>query len=308
MKKGKPSFSAEVMAFYRAAESAKPEAERLYYDPLARAFLRMPLRLLAGSRMLAGLTIWFLTERWIPGGVGVVLARSRYIDDCLKGCLAEGVGQLVILGAGYDSRAYRSDILSRDVKVFEVDHPATQRAKIRRLIDSLGYLPRHVAYTPVNLMEEPPGKRLIEKGYERSLKTLFICEGVSYYLSAKAMDGVLSFVAESSAPGSSLVFDYFVQMTADEARKAKMSHWRLERMARSARLSGEPVLFRMQPLAVEGFLAQRGFELKTNLAAQDLKSIYFTGKNEKRQVSPHLAVAHATVRGPTRDGVGSCCS
>src|SRR5512136_204935 len=107
MKEGKPSFSAEVMAFYRAAESAKPEAERLYYDPLAKSFLRLPLRLLAGSRLLSGMAIWFFTERWFPGGVGVVLARSRYVDDCLKDCLADGIGQLVILGAGYDSRAYR---------------------------------------------------------------------------------------------------------------------------------------------------------------------------------------------------------
>jgi methyltransferase (TIGR00027 family) len=295
MKEGKPSFSAEVMAFYRAAESAKPEAERLYYDPLAKGFLRTPLRLLTRSRLLSGMIIWFFTERWIPGGVGVVLARSRYVDDCLRDCLTEGIGQLVILGAGYDSRAYRSSVFGRDVKVFEVDHPATQMAKTRKLIDSLGSLPRYVAYTPINLMGGALDKGLLESGYDRSLKTLFICEGVSYYLSAEAVDEILTFVADNSAKGSSIVFDYFVQMSADKARESGTSQRRLERIAQSAKRSGEPVIFRMRPESVGEFLSSRGFGLKANLAAQDLKRLYFKGKNQRRPVSPHLAVVHATV-------------
>lgn len=295
MKQGKPSFSAEVMAFYRAAESAKPEAERLYYDPFARGFLRTPLRLLTRSRLLTGLIIWFFTERWIPGGVGVVLARSRYVDDRLGDCLAEGIGQLVILGAGYDSRAYRSGVFRGDVKVFEVDHPATQKAKIRKLIDSLGSLPRHVVYAPIDMMAEAPGEGLLERGYNSSLKTLFICEGVSYYLSAKAVDEILAFVANNSAVGSSIVFDYFVQTSADEARKSMISRWRLERIARSGRRTGEPVLFRMQPESVGEFLSVRGFQMRANVTAQELKRLYFKDKNQRRPVSPHLAVVYATV-------------
>jgi|MudIll2142460700_1097286.scaffolds.fasta_scaffold01776_7 methyltransferase (TIGR00027 family) len=295
MREGKPSFSAEVMAFYRAAESAKPETERLYDDPLAKGFLRTPLRLLTRSRLLSGMIIWFFTERWIPGGVGVVLARSRYIDDCLRDCLAEGIGQLVILGAGYDSRAYRFSAFRRDVKVFEVDHPATQMAKTRKLIDSLGSLPRHVAYAPVNLMGGALDKGLFESGYNRSLKTLFICEGVSYYLSTEAVDKILTFVANNSARGSSIVFDYFVQMSADEARESGTSQWRLERIAQSGRLAGEPVLFRMRPESVGEYLSGRGFQLKANVTAQDMKRLYFEGKNQRRPVSPHLAVVHATV-------------
>lgn len=295
MKEGKPSFSAEVMAFYRAAESAKPDSERLYDDPLAKGFLRTPLRLLTRSRLLTGATIWFFTERWIPGGVGVVLARSRYVDDCLRDCLAEGIGQLVILGAGYDSRAYRFSTLRRDVKVFEVDHPATQRAKTRKLTNLLGSLPGHVVYAPINLMRGALDKGLLESGYDRSLKTLFICEGVSYYLSARAFEEILSFVADNSARGSSIVFDYFVHLSADKARESGISPKRLERIAQSAKRSGEPVLFRMSPDSVEEFLSGRGFQLKANLTAQELKRLYFKGKNQKRPVSPHLAVVHATV-------------
>jgi len=283
------------MAFYRAAELAKPENERLYYDPIAKDFLRMPLRLLIRSRLLSGMIIWFFTERWVPGGVGVVLARSRYIDDCLGDCLAEGIGQLVILGAGYDSRAYRFGVLKRDVKVFEVDHPATQTAKTRKLRRLLGSLPSHVVYAPVDLMKGDLDKRLFDSGYDRNLNTLFICEGVSYYLSAQAVDEVLAFVASNSAKGSSIVFDYFVQTTADKAGESGISRKKLEQIAQSAKRHGEPVIFRMRPESVGEFLSRRGFQLKANVTAQDLKRLYFKGRNHRRRVSAHLAVVHATV-------------
>jgi methyltransferase (TIGR00027 family) len=295
MREGKPSFSAEVMAFYRAAESAKPRVERLYYDPLAEGFVRMPWRLLTRSKLLAGMITWFFTERWFPGGVEVVLARSRYVDDCLIGCLAEGTGQLVILGAGYDSRAYRFGALGRDVKVFEVDHPATQALKTRRLRRLIGSLPKHVSFVPVDFMTEEPTARLIESGYSTTVRTLFIWEGVSYYLSPESVDKVLAFVAGNSAKGSSMVFDYFVQMSADEADEAGISLRRLDRMAQSAKRSGEPVIFRMRPESVGKFLSGHGLQLKANMTARDLKGLYFKGKNRRRPVSPHLAVVHATV-------------
>jgi methyltransferase (TIGR00027 family) len=295
MKEKKPSFSAEVMAFYRAAESVRPEAERLYYDPLARAFLSTPLRLLVKSRFLAGMVIWFVTERWIPGGVGVVLARSKYVDDCLRDCLAEGIGQLVILGAGYDSRAYRSFAFRREVRVFEVDHPATQAAKIRGLRRQFGYLPKYVAFVPVDFMEEEPTRRLLDSGYDRTIKTLFIWEGVSYYLSPEAVDNVLSFVARNSSRGSSLIFDYFVQLSAAKADELGTSTEKLDWIARSAKGSGEPVMFRLRPESVGEFLSSRGFHMRANVTAQDLKQLYFKGRSQDRKVSPHLGVVHAAV-------------
>jgi methyltransferase (TIGR00027 family) len=296
MRQGKPSFSAEVMAFYRAAESARPENERLYCDPLAKDFLRTPLRLLTRSRLLTGMIIWFFAERRAPGGVGVVLARSRYIDDCLKDCLAEGIGQLVILGAGYDARAYRFSSLKGAVRVFEADHPATQAVKTRKLRRLLGSLPSHVVYAPIDLMKGALDKTLFESGYDRNLKTLFICEGVTYYLSAEAMDEILALAADNSAKGSSMVFDYFVQMTADEANESGISRKKLEEIAQSAKRQGEPVLFRMRPQSVREFLSRRGFQLKANVTAQELKRLYFKGRNQRRKVSAHLAVVHATVR------------
>jgi methyltransferase (TIGR00027 family) len=295
MKEGRASFSAEVMALYRAAESARPEADRLYFDPLAKHFLHTPLRLLTRSRLMTDWAIWFFAERQAPGSVGIVLARSRYIDDCLKDYLAEGIGQLVILGAGYDARAYRFSALKVAVRVFEADHPATQAVKTRKLRSLLGSLPSHVVYAPIDLMKGALEKTLFESGYDRNLKTLFICEGVTYYLSAEAVDEILAFAAHNSAKGSSMVFDYFVQMTADEANESGISLKKLDQIAQSARRQGEPVIFRLQTESAGEFLSSRGFHLKANVTALDLKKLYFQGANRRRKVSPHLAIVHATV-------------
>jgi methyltransferase (TIGR00027 family) len=242
------------------------------------------------------MAIWFFAERRAPGSVGIVLGRSRYIDDCLRDCLTDGIGQLVILGAGYDSRAYRFEALKGTVKVFEVDHPATQAVKTRKLRRLLGSLPSHVVYAPIDLIKGALDKTLFESGYDRKLKTLFICEGVMYYLSAEAVDEILAFVANNSAKGSAIVFDYFVQMTADKANESGISTKKLEQIARSARRHGEPVTFRMRPESVGEFLSTRGFQMRANVTAQDLKTLYFKGSSQRRRVSAHLAVVRATVR------------
>jgi methyltransferase (TIGR00027 family) len=125
---------------------------------------------------------------------------------------------------------------------------------------------------------------------------MFIWEGVSYYLSPEAVDRVLAFVAGNSAEGSSMVFDYFVRISADKAAESGISLKKLDQIAQSARRQGEPVIFRLQTESVGEFLSSRGFQLKANVTALDLKKLYFLGANRRRKVSPHLAIVHATVR------------
>ena len=216
MKKGKPSLTAELTTFARAAESARPEIRRLCHDPLAREFLNTPLRILAGSRILAGLVVWW-AERLAPGVPGEVLGRTKYIDDSLKTRIDDGIEQLVILGAGYDSRVYRFDGLNPRVKVFEVDHPATQRVKMKRVERLLGRLPDHVVFVPVDFEQEKLHLKLFEKGYDRNKKTFYIWEGVTYYLTAKAVDETLAFVVDNSGTGSSIIFDYAFQRVLEGA-------------------------------------------------------------------------------------------
>jgi methyltransferase (TIGR00027 family) len=107
---------------------------------------------------------------------GFLMARERYIDDVLQNFLNEGLQQLVILGAGYDSRAYRFDLPGR-VKTFEVDHPVTQADKLKRVQRVFGKIPEHVTYIPVDFNTQTLSERLLSSGYGPGLISLFIWQG-----------------------------------------------------------------------------------------------------------------------------------
>jgi methyltransferase (TIGR00027 family) len=143
-----------------------------------------------------------------------LVARERYIDDYLQAALDDGLEQLVILGTGYDSRACRFERL-KDCKVFEVDHPATQQAKIVKLKKILGALPAHVVFVPIDFETQTLEQRLVECGYNEHKKTLFIWQGVTQYLTPEAVDSTLAFVASHSGQGSSIIFDYMYSSLLD---------------------------------------------------------------------------------------------
>ena len=120
------------MALFRTLESARPLRSRLFVDPFARGFLRPSLRIVAQvARIprLGAVIPWLIDQRW-PGARSSGIARTRFIDDQLIEALQDGIDQIVLLGAGFDCRAYRLSGLEH-TRVFEVDHPNTQAAKRR---------------------------------------------------------------------------------------------------------------------------------------------------------------------------------
>jgi methyltransferase (TIGR00027 family) len=129
MNKSQSSITARGIAFARALESSLPAGERICYDPLARQMISTPFYLFC--KLFAG-----YAEASALGVLGFLAARARYIDDYLQNCLDGGLEQLVILGAGLDSRAYRFEPL-KERRVFEVDHPATQQGKIENVKKTL---------------------------------------------------------------------------------------------------------------------------------------------------------------------------
>ena len=281
MKKRQASITAQGIAFVRALESSKPAGERICEDPLAR-------------RLISPAVYWFAklfagyAERKEPGVIGFLVARCRYIDDHLLSCLEAGIEQLVILGAGLDSRAYRFEQLEGRVRVFEVDHPATQQAKRAKLARIFGTLPAHVTVVPIEFDAEALDK-LVEFGYSRQRKTLFIWEGVTHYLTAPAVDQTLDFVREHSGPGSSIIFDYVHASALSAARKRA----EIARMQRARRYTGEGLVFGIEEGQVEAFLRARGYTQIQNVTSKDLERIYFTGVNQARLVAPTYAIVHA---------------
>ena len=139
------SFAGVSTAATRVIELYYPEDQRLFDDPLAYKFLPFGWRAFLRFFYLPGLrsVVLALRERRMPGTLGAILCRTRYIDDVLKRSLEEGLDQVVILGAGFDTRAYR--ISSMDgVQVFEVDLPGTRKLKQIRVEKVLGAVPENV--------------------------------------------------------------------------------------------------------------------------------------------------------------------
>ena len=223
--------------------------------------------------------------------MGFVVARERYIDDYLQSCIDGGLEQLVILGAGYDSRAYRFEGLKR-VKVFEVDHPATQRVKVVKLKEALGELPENVVFVPVDFTKETLERRLYACGYDNRLKTLFIWQGVAHYLTPEAVDNILAFVAHHSANGSSIIFDYMYASPLS----GTSTHGEVRSMRRYRRITGEGRIFGIEKGTIEAFLHQRGFYQVKNVTSEFLKKTYFTGANQRREVASGYGIVSAIVR------------
>ncbi len=275
MRKNQSSFTAAGIALARAVESEKPAGERICYDPYARRFVPAWMYHAFGFFIKSGYTEWRG-----PGVNGFLVARDRYIDDVLQRFIDDGLQQLVILGAGYDSRAYRFDLPGR-VKTVEVDHPATQSDKLVKVRAIFGVLPAHVAYVPVDFNTQTLEECLLAAGYEARLKTLFIWQGVSMYLTGAAVDATLAFVVEHSGPGSAIVFDYVYQAVLDGVQK----HSEVGGMRRYRGMIGEGLTFGIPEGAAETFMQARGFQPVKDINANDLKTAYFSGKNAGRALT-----------------------
>jgi methyltransferase (TIGR00027 family) len=286
MRRNRSSLTAAGIAITRAIESARPAEERICYDPYARRFAPGWLYSLTAIFVKTG-----YTELRGPGVMGFIVARERYIDDVLKAFLEQGLQQLVILGAGYDARAYRFDQLKNQVKVFEVDHPATQADKIARLRRIFGTVPEQVNFVAVDFNTQTLEKRLPDSGYDPSLRTLFIWQGVSMYLQSDAVDNTLRFVARQSAPGSAIVFDYIYRKVLDGIQM----HGEIRNMRRYRFMTGEGLTFGIDEGTVEQFLKKRGFSQVRDMDADGLKKAYFTGKNSGRKLTAGYGIAVAIV-------------
>lgn len=284
MKRKQSSVTAEGIAAIRAVESSKPPEQRICYDPLARQLVSPSFYYL--TKIFAGYGGWRA-----PGTIEYILARTRYIDDYLRACLDNGIDQLVILGAGLDSRAYRFEQLIGQVEVFEVDHPATQGEKRRKLGSIFGELPEHVRFVPIDFNAESLEK-LFDFGYQKPRKTLFIWEGVTYYLTAEAVDSTLRFVVENSGEASSIIFDYVYASALTASRK----RGEIARMQRYQRFTGEGLTFGIEEGKIEEFLGAGGYTQIETVTSEDLKRAYFTGANRNRPIAPVYAIVHATIR------------
>ena len=244
MKAERPSRTAHFVAHGRALADAGLSHVPAFHDPTARVFLSEK-----GKRSLAK------TEhaaREGKRGFGLELAcvmadmialRTAAIDSAVRNAIVAGATQLVILGAGYDGRAWRMPELA-GVKVFEVDHPATQGDK-RRHLSELPPAIGIVKFVSIDFERESLGTVLDRAGHDRSSPTCWIWEGVVMYLTRDAMHSTVADLAGRSAPGSTLIVNYhtvhrrlFARLMFRLIGEPQISAWTPEEMAADLRSVG----------------------------------------------------------------------
>ena len=172
-----------------------------------------------------------------------------------------------------------------------MDHPDTQRVKIEKLKKKFGNLPDHVTFISVDFGKEKLPEKLFENGYDRKLKALFIWEGVTYYITADAVDDTLAFMACNSGRGSSIIFDYLPPSVAEENSESKEA----KAVRRSVERSGEPLISGLEKETIEEFLSKRGFCQVENVNSSSFKGAYFKEIDQGRKISGMFGIVHATV-------------
>jgi len=275
-----PSRTAEGVAAIRAIESSLPEDARICYDPYAIRFVT-PARLAGVATQI---------DREFPGLRNKIVARVRYFDDTVREAAGNGFGQLVIMGAGFDTRAYRIREL-RSLRVFEIDQQDTQRFKKEKVREIFGGLPDHVEYVAVDFEAGDLGERLLRSGYSPAKKTLFVLEGVIMYLTPPAVDSTLSFIVRDSGRGSAILFDCPVGSGGEAASPLGVPRKFHDHVARG----GEPIRFAIPSEGAESFLKERGFSRVHAVTDEEIRERYFQGAGRTRKFS-RVSFVYAVTR------------
>jgi methyltransferase (TIGR00027 family) len=281
------------MAVQRGLESARPTPTRLFQDPLAPHFVSPAWRVaLRGARLAVVRRAIEAIYDFVggPGPRSSAVARTRLIDDLI--CeRSPSIEQLVILGAGYDTRAHRLACLSGRA-VFEIDHPNTQaqkRAVLGRAAPPATTVPTYVA---VDFERDDLTSALISSGYQPARESMFLWEGVTQYLSSEAVNETLSAIHQMGRRGDTLVFTYVV----DAVVKGELDRFpEAARWLRGTANRGEPWIFGLSPAGLHDYLHVRGFRLVSDVSTRQAGESYFTPLRRRDRGSDLYHVATATI-------------
>lgn len=282
----KSSMTAGVMCLLRAA-SFKDKKE-CYAGPDNIAYVILPsfFKLLLKSRQLFKL---FSRLYFSKGLYEYVIARTKHFDSVFAQALEQRFDQILIFGAGYDSRALRFNDLNRGTAIFELDSPVTQQEKQKVYQSKKLNIPNKLIFVPIDFNKEKLGDKIRQAGFIAGKKSLFLLEGVTMYLSKDAIEGTFRFIADVSGAESMLVFDFIFGGVLRKENKYYGEKGMYKRVAKV----GEGWSFALEEEEVEGFLGKYGFALKDYRRSSELEDAYF--RNSKGQVVGRVNGTHAII-------------
>jgi methyltransferase (TIGR00027 family) len=287
---GKTSRTAQHMALFRAIESFRSYDSRLFNDPFATLFLTPGFQFIVHLCRIPILSyaIPYIIDLIIPGARTSAIARTRFIDDLLCAALPE-IAQVVILGAGYDCRPYRIPNLDQ-VSVFELDHPDTLEQKRQCLKMALCPIPQHVRFIATDFNQQSAGETLATTDHDPRLRTFFIWEGVTNYLSESAVDKMFCWLG-TATPGSLIAFTYVNRRVLEEPK----SFYGAKRLLRNLERLGEPWTFGLDPVEIPRYLSIRGLTLIEDVGANEYRLRYLKGRRDVLKGYEFYRVAFAQV-------------
>ena len=252
MRKKTSSQTAMWVCFFRAL-ATNAGVSQILPDPVAENFLPLPLRWLSQSRFMQFSFRRMLTRRPGTHRMAQILLRQRFAEDALTRAISEkNVTQYIILGAGWDSFSVRCPALVSQLRVFELDHPATQFAKRTQLSERGFSLPANVTFVPIDFESERIGERLLASGFDPKQTTFVTWMGVTYYLHEETVWAVFKELAQTCQAGCMIAFDYASKPDYDKLspkqHKRTRYFWRMVDIG--MRIIGEPfrTLFNTQKL------------------------------------------------------------
>lgn len=270
------SRTALLAALYRAIGNKEFGSLEVGSDYLAERFLPFYAGWFIKSKKLRN-KIRDEHRTKMPGIYEYVLARTAFFDRLFTDALAENVSQIVMLGAGYDTRAYRFADQNKGSRIFELDSAATQSRKKKRLKRAKIKLPEEVHYVSVDFNKESLKDALERAGCKNDRKTLFIWEGVCMYLEPESVDAILGFITHSSHQNSMIAFDYVITIS-DENRPHIYGAEEIFRIMQREQTK-EPFTSTIDEDKVEDFFTQRGLNIIEHFDHAQIENTFLCKEN-----------------------------
>ena len=213
----------------------------------------------------------------MPGLTEYVIARTALFDGFFITALKDKTPQIVLLGAGYDSRAYRFANLNSGSRIYELDAAPTQNRKIKCLKSAHVRIPAEVHFVPIDFINESLGGTLEKAGYKNTERTLFIWEGVSYYLDLDSAKTTLDFVSRSSHRDSVIAFDYMVLTNEENIHKYYGASELMKSMKEHH--ANEQLMFSIKDGEARSFLEENGLRMLEHLDSEAIEQKFLMDDN-----------------------------
>ena len=269
----KSSRTADFACLLRAASYV--DKRECYSGPDGIACMLVPphLKLIVRSRWLFKI----FSRPFFPSGMyEYVIARTRYFDAVFTEALEHGFDQIVIFGAGFDSRALRFSKLNKGTRVFELDAPVTQQEKLKALELKKLVIPENLIFVPIDFNKESLADKMPQAGFVAGRKSLFLLEAVTMYLPQDAVESTFRFIEAVSGIGSLIAFDYIY---AGVLRKENKYYGERETSLKTLAKVGEEWIFALEEGEDGRFLSRHGFSLKDHSGKPELEDRYFRNSN-----------------------------